>query len=402
MTATLIEAITERRRRAGVNAVRAASALANGLANDIGAQMDLETALTDFRTYNDLYDDLLPVVGDLGPYRRGGFSLVADLLAAPNNDDAAGRLNAHSRASMLPDGILERRDIGIGSTFATVPTWAVDDAGPRSIAAAPLVNLLSKPMPAGAGLDVRLVRLTTAPVAAIQSALNAAIQENDPVDGFATAAVQTSALKVDLSIQLLEQGRQAVDATLLPAMVEAVDSAIGTAVLAALTTLSGATQATYIDATATLAEFWAALEPLIRSVQTARKVGGHPIVVMHPRRLSWMRGRIVAENLAGFDLAGPLTPGATVSAMGCIDIVADPGVSTTSGAGTEDVVYVLPSLDAVDLFLGPPLMWVSEQGSGTSSGNLTASVIARRNLAVASRAPSSVGVLQGTGLIAPA
>lgn len=399
MSATLKEALVERRRMAGRNAVRAAHALADGTSRDVGAQADLETALADFRNYSELSRELAPVLDELSAYRRGGFSLVADLRKAQSDKDAAARILAHAR-SLSSDAILENRDLGAGTTWSTIPTWAMEDAGPRSIAASPTVNLLARPMPRNATLDVRLVRLTTAPVAAIQTALNAAIAESDPVDGFATAAVQTAALKVDLSLQLLEQGSQAVDATLLPAVAEAVDSAIGTTFLSALTTLTGAEQQTFVSGTPTLATFWAALEPLIRAVQAARKVGGRPIVVVHPRRLSWIRQRIVTENLAGLELAPPTTEGTTVSIMGSVDLVADPCVTTTNNTN-QDVAYVLPARDVVDLFLAPPVVRVSDAGSSTLSGTLTATLLGRRNLAVASRAPAAVGVLQGTGLVAP-
>lgn len=406
MTATLNEVLSERRNQAAIRAIHAADALRDGKSNDVVAQADLEVALSDFRNYDSLYRDLRPVVSDLGVYRRdGSASLLNDLRVAKLDNVAAGRVQAHNRSEQRAgDGLLERqhverRDLG---TFAVIPQWAVADAAPRSIAASPTMNMLARPMPPGSLGGVNIVSLPTAPVAAMQSALNAAIQENDPVTGSVSAAMNTHALRIDVSLQLLEQGKKAIDATLLPAIVEAVDSSIGSSFLASLTSLSGATQATYTDATPTLAEFWAALEPLIRSVQTSRKVGGRPLVVVHPRRLSWLRQKVIAENIAGLDLAEPVTAGATVSVMGSIDVVADPTVTVANGAGTnEDVVYVLPSADVVDLFLSPPTVTVAEAGASSLSSSLTATVIGRRYVAVASRAAAAVGVLTGTGLTTP-
>ena len=55
----------------------------------------------------------------------------------------------------------------------------------------------------------------------------------------------------------------------------------------------------------------------------------------------------------------------------------------------------------VDLYLGQPNVTVTEGGSSALSGTLTATIIGRRNVAVTSRAPGAVGVLTGTGLVAP-
>ncbi len=383
---TLAGALIERRRLAAHAAADAAQAL-DGNARSLSAQAALEVALSDFRGYQALYDQLGPLAEELAAYaRRGTASLLSDL-ANPELPAVRARIREHNRATGA--GLLETRDLGAGTTWATIPGWVTTDRGPTAIATAPLLTLLGKPMPEKAGLDLRRVGWTTPPVAVVQSALNAAPAESNPVESQASLAVKTAVCIADVATQLLEQGAPGLDAQLLPAMSEACDAAIEGAVLAAL--IAAGTAVAYVDVSPTAAEAWDAIERAVRSAQTARKIGGKPMVILHPRRISWLRAAAdSAVASAGWDRV-----------MAGVEVISDPAVSTTAGAGTEDQVIVLAAPDCLDLLTGPTLVRVSEGGSATNSGTLTSSITVRRNYAVASRLAAGIAVVSGTGLIAP-
>ncbi len=89
------------------------------------------------------------------------------------------------------------------------------------------------------------------------------------------------------------------------------------------------------------------------------------------------------------------SPGATVTIMG-MNVLCDPNVSTTEGAGAEDVIVILRSPDVLDLFVGSPRVQFGDVDG------LEVYVNCWKEVAfTAGRLPQSIAVVSGSGLIAP-
>jgi hypothetical protein len=405
VTTQLAEVLGARRRLAAHNAVRAAERLADGEERAPDVQLELDEALGDLVHYDRMQRSLAPLARELGPYRRGGRSILGDLLSSSRGDvKAAGRLRAHARATNADD--LEQRDIGGSTTFASLPLWLLDAAAPLSTSVAPLLHLVAQPLPPGTDGTVDLIRWTTPPTAAAQNGFNGALSTPSIAEGFAGPTVRTYACRALASMQLLEQGRAGIDAQLIPAMAAAVDAQINADMLNAdgtsgtvlgIRNTSSISTATYTDTTPTLAEAWPAVEGVVRAVELGK--GGTPILVMAPRRLSWIRQRAVVEGIP-LDFDEPTIDGATVSLFGgTVNVVADVGITTTNGAGTnEDVVVVLRSTDVLDCYVGPPRVQLGD----VANNSVEVYVNCFRQVAFTSaRLPAAVGVLSGSGLAAP-
>lgn len=399
----LVEVLGTRRRLAATAAMVAAQRVGDGEARSPAAQLELEQALGDFEHYSSLYETLRPVAADLATYRRGGpHGLLGDLWASRSGDRAAtDRILAHGRAGASSS--LERRDVGGSSVWAAVPEWIIADAAPLATSTAPLVKMFGKPLPDAARGSVNLVRWATPPVAAAQAALNGSITAPTIADGGVSLPVRTFAVTAKMSIQLAELGAVGVDAQLLPAMVAAVDASIDASVIngdttggsvAGILSTASISTASYVDASPTAAEMWPVVEEAIRAVEIGQ--GGSPIVVVHPRRLSWFRQRAVVENLAAFDFDAPTLPGATTTVLGSISVVCDSNVPTGAGGGTEDVAVVLRSRDVLDLFVGPPRVQF-----GAVDGAEVFVSCWRYAAFSAGRLPAAVGVVSGSGFAAP-
>jgi HK97 family phage major capsid protein len=400
---SVLEVLGTRRRLAARAAADAARSLEDGAERSPEAQEKLELALGDMRHYAGMYDALAPMADEIAEYRRGGRSLLRDMWAARTGDrSAAGRMLAHARAACA-GALHEQRDIGGGSVWATVPTWLIDDAAPLSTSVAPLVRMLAKPLPQGASGTVNLVRWATAPTAGAQNGLGGALTTPSIADGNASVGVKSYGTRAKMSIQLLEQGRESIESQLVPAMLAAVDaqieadmiSADGTAgtVLGIRSTPSIST-ATYTDTTPTMVEAWPVIEGAVRATEIG--MGGSPILVMSPRRLSWVRQRSIVENLASVSFDTPTLPGATVRIMGSVNIVADPAIPVTAGAGTEDVIIALRSPDVLDLFVGPPRVSFGDVDGAEVYVNVW-----RQVSFTAARLPAAVAVVGGSGFAAP-
>jgi len=224
------------------------------------------------------------------------------------------------------------------------------------------------------------------------------------------APVRTFGCQVDVAIQLIDQSPIAVDRHIIPAMVAATDAAIEESLWSGdgtgghaegLLAADGTNTETYTDTTPTLVECVPKLEALVREVETAGGYGGSPVVLMHPRRLSWFRQTAVAEKV-DLGWSAPPFEGATCGWFGgAVAVVADAAAPTTLGAGTnEDAVYVMRSLDCVDLYASAPRVRVAE--GVNASNTLTATITVSRMVAFsAERLAGAVGILSGTGLAAP-
>lgn len=407
MSASLTEVVATRRRLAVERAVELADQLDAGDSRSVGAQAQLELALRDLRHYTSLAADLQDVADDTGVYNRHSKrSVVADLRA--RSPEAVARITTSQRAIAAEAGV-EVRDLGGGTAVAAVPAWLIAESRPMAIAKAPLVTTIAKPLPK-VGIELRLPQFTTEPTAGPQAALGSALPSATFVDDGFELPVRTFGCQVNIALQLLDQSPLAVDRHVLPAMVAAVDAAIGESLwtgegtgghVVGIIGTTGINVETWTDASPTLVEAFPKVESLIREVETAGGYGGSPVVVMHNRRLSWFRQAAAAEKV-DLGWSPPPFDGATAGWFGGnVAVMADAAIPTTLGdSTTEDVICVMRGLDCLDLYVSPPRVRVNE--SVAVSNTLTATITVSRMVAFsAERLAGAVGVLSGTGLAAP-
>ncbi len=200
---------------------------------------------------------------------------------------------------------------------------------PQVVATAPLVNLVQKPLPKnwlGTINEIGLLELL--PIAAPQAGPNQAITAPTITDIATGPPVRTFAVRTQMSLQLLDMGREGIDLALIPTMIAAVDTAMqsslinddGTAgTLKGIVNTSSVSTTSYTDTTPTLAEFWPKLESLVRKTELV--TGGRPILVMSPRRLSWIREHAVVENIAALEFDEPTIPGAACQLFGGVNVI---------------------------------------------------------------------------------
>ena len=237
-----------------------------------------------------------------------------------------------------------------------------------------------------------------------QNGLNGALSEPSIVEATTGPAVRTYGTRVKMSIQLLEQGREGIDSELIPAMTSAVDAAIeadlisadGTAgTVTGITHTSSVSTATYTSTTPTLVTAWPVIEGAVRAVESGR--GGSPLVLMHQRRLSWLRQRAIVEANPALDLDEPTMAGTTACAAGTVHIIAEPTIPTTAGAGTGDLLIVLRDPSVLDCFVGDHRVMM-----GDADDDMMVYVnVFRQVVFAAGRLPASIAVVSGSGFAAP-
>ncbi len=168
MSASIAEGIRSREEKAAQQAHAAAVHLRSGDSPDLKAQIDFEDAIESAAFYHRLSETLSGIADDYEPFgRKARRSIITDLVRAKAGDKIAeNRLASHRRAYAT-----EHRDL-VGTP---VPTWLVQDAAPTSIASAPLLHMVGKPLPAGLSGTVNKVNYTTPPVAGPQAGHNAAL-----------------------------------------------------------------------------------------------------------------------------------------------------------------------------------------------------------------------------------
>lgn len=412
MSSSITEAIGKRIDAAAREARRASIRLVRGDSPELGDQLDVEDSLENLQVLVRMQDDLREVAQDYEIYgRRSNNCLLRDLTTAQNGSEVAkNRLAAHRRALTGTETLgVEIRDLGTGSVFAAqIPDWITTSQAPTSIAAAPLLAYAQE-LPLHAGNAIDLVGFATPPVAAPQSAPNASVSNVDWADSTVSLPIRTFAGSFTIGLQALEQGKAGLDAQVLPRQVDAVNASLSASVIAGdgtsgnvvgLAHTPSASTQTWTSGSPTVADFVTNLETLIRKCEVGAR-GGHPVVILHPRRLSWLRASLTAASAPIPVTWSPSTiPAGTIDLNG-VHILADGGVPTNGGTGTdEDIVIVVRDVGVLsDFYISAPVVFV-DLSSG--SATMRADVITRRYCAFhAGRLAGAVGVMSGTGLVAP-
>jgi HK97 family phage prohead protease len=303
-----------------------------------------------------------------------------------------------SRLQSVP----QSRDVGTGALagLADVPTGGVPEFIRLSFATAARAKtalagrLVQAELPAGytvpAGYVQSAGEVTTGSTAAVQATENTAVSETDPDATAVALKPATIAGTFTVSRQLLERGTGAdellaadLGAALGAALEDQVLNGTGSSgQMTGLRNVAGAVAVAYTDTTPSQAELWPAL--LQARSQVARLAAETPTLLgLHPRRLSWL---LAALDTAGgwAQLTPPLEPVETL------------GIPTTLGAGSDEDAILVLAPELITLFTRTPRieLWnMSPQGLTFTCWQLGA-LVARR--------AKAVGVITGTGLVAPA
>ena len=154
--------------------------------------------------------------------------------------------------------------------------------------------------------------------------------------------------------------------------------------LLGLLNVSGATAASYTDATPTQAECWTALLSLVASFSTT--LGQMPdVALMHGRRWAWLHNWRDTANV----LVRPQIP----------EVRLVPSMSVPTTLNTDRDAILLLRTEELPLYLGAARFEVFRQ-AGSLAGTVRCRVYQYAAL-FAQRKPEAVAVLSGSGLSGP-
>ncbi|MCX5349180.1 phage major capsid protein [Streptomyces mirabilis] len=361
----------------------------------------------------------MTVVNEPGPYRPdGNHSWFGDMYAARSGDYAAAdRLRRSSESRGVTTGA------GSGSAFVP-PKYLVDQWIQLARPGRPTADLLAPmPMPTGTN-QVSIPKIATGSSVASQATELTGISQTDITTSSVTAPVVTLAGQQIVSVQELQMSPGAIDQVVMSDLAaqygQVLDSQVingaGTGnTLKGLLNQTGITSLTWTAATPAVTGangLWGNLANLISQLHSARYAPPTAIIV-HPRRWAWIAAAtdsqfrpLVNPEASGVNVYG--TNGAIASEgyvgkiMG-VPVYTDASIPTNLGAGTnQDAIIVLRASDV--------MLWEGVAG-GTEprieafeqpfAGSLGVLFRVYSFAAMASRYPASIGVITGTGLVAP-
>jgi HK97 family phage major capsid protein len=347
----------------------------------------------------------------------GGRSYFRDLHLARNKGerDAVERLTRNDR--MRADA--EKRAIstvnGAGGEWVP-PLWLEQEFVKLARPARITANLAPTfALPAGTDA-INIPKVATGTAVAQQASQNTAVQNTDLTTTSISSPVVTVAGGQTISLQLLEQSPLNIDQVVLADLAGDYAQKLNAQVLAAaggagnltgITKLAGINSVTYSTAPS-LATLYTKVAGAIQAVHSARFLPPDTIV-MHPRRWAYLLAatdssqRPIVTPKAGMPLNNFAAPG-EVAAQGYVGelqglpVYVDAGITTTNGAGTEDVIIVARMADL--------MLWEgnvrAEAFQQTFAQNLSVFVRLYNYASFqAGRYPQSISLISGSGLIAP-
>lgn len=357
----------------------------------------------------------MEVVRDEPVYRPDGeHSFFRDLFEARQGSvEAAERLSRHRAQS-------EQRAIsttdGSGGDLVP-PAYLISDYAEFARAGRPLADAIgSLDLPAGTD-SVMVPRITGGTSAALQTTQNTAVSNTDMQTATVSSPVVTIAGQQVVSRQLLEQSPVQVDRIVLEDLARAIAQQVDAQVISGtgsggqlrgLLAVSGGVAVTYTDTTPTVAELYSQIANAIQQIHTTR-FAPPTLIAMHPRRWAWLlaasdaQGRPLVTPYAGQNLPATLervAPQAIVGQMQGLPVLVDPNIPTNLGAGTNEDRILILRVEDLRLWESAPRFMVGEQ---TAMQNLSVVFVGYEYAAfIPDRQPKSVGVIGGTGLVAPA
>jgi HK97 family phage major capsid protein len=355
-------------------------------------------------------------------YRRGDprQSWCRDLIRLSMNLDSDGesraRLTSHAQQVVDHPAFQEHRDLsrvdGTGG-YAVPPAWLMNQYVELARPGRAFANLVQRqPLPGGTD-SINIPKLLTGTSTGIQTADNTPVTDVDLSDTFINAPVRTISGQQGVAIQLLDQSPIAFDDLVFRDLIADYASQLDKQCLYGSGTngqVLGVNDTPNIGTIAvSTVDIQGVYSAIANAIQTIHSQRFQPpeVVVMHPRRWGWFlalldnqqRPLFLPDANRPWNAAGILEEVASQQVVGSIQglpVVTDPNIATNSGAGTEDIVYVLRASDVVLWESGIRARVLPE----TKAQNLTVLLQLYGYLAFsAARYPQSI--VEITGLIAP-
>jgi HK97 family phage major capsid protein len=298
-------------------------------------------------------------------------SWARDLIRLSLNMDSDGesraRLTTHAAQVAEHPAYLEHRDLsrvdGSGG-YAVPPVWLMNQYIELARPGRAFANLVQRqPLPGGTD-SINIPKVLTGTATAVQTADNTPVVDVDLTDTFINAPVRTISGQQGVAIQLLDQSPIAFDDLVFRDLIADYASQLdkqclygsgvnGQVLGVGLTPNIGSITVSTVD----IQGVYSAIANAIQLVHTTR-FQPPEVVVMHPRRWGWFlalldnqqRPLFLPDANRPYNAAGILEEVASQQVVGSIQglpVVTDPNIATNSGAGTEDVVYVMRASDVV-------------------------------------------------------
>ncbi len=352
-------------------------------------------------------------------YRRGGeHSYFRDLWMSQTygRRDATERLvrnDAEVFAVRAADGVTGT-DGAIGEFVP--PIWLVNEfeklARPGRVIADQIRN---QPLPGGT--DSISLPLVTGGSSAAEQTQGSAFSQTDLTSSSTTAAVTTLGGIQRASIQLVEQSPINIESVILQDLAAEYAKVLDTFVInnnaankRGLLNVTGINAVTYTDASPTVPEIWPKIVDAKRQIHKGRYLPATH-VFMHPDRWAWFEAALDANNrpYVSDDLAsaipllgttdGNVPEGLAGKIRGLnLPVFLDPNIPTTLGGGTEDRIIFTRSPD-ITLYEGA-IRSEAFRETEAKTGQIVFRVYTYAAL-MSARAPKSISVISGTGVVAP-
>jgi HK97 family phage major capsid protein len=355
-------------------------------------------------------------------YRRGDHrqSWCRDLIRLSLNLDSDGessaRLASHAQQVVDHPAFAEHRDLsridGSGG-YAVPPAWLMNQYIELARPGRAFANLVQRqPLPGGTD-SINIPKVLTGTATGIQTADNTPVTDVDLTDTYINAPVRTISGQQGVAIQLLDQSPIAFDDLVFRDLMADFASQLDKQCLYGSGTngqVLGVNNTPNIGTIAvSTVDIKGVYSAIANAIQLVHSTRFQPpeVVVMHPRRWGWFLSLLDANQRPLFlpdanrpyNAAGILDEVASQQVVGNIQglpVVTDPNIATNSGAGTEDIVYVLRASDVVLWESGIRARVLPE----TKAANLTVLLQLYGYLAFsAARYPQSI--VEITGLVSP-
>lgn len=351
-------------------------------------------------------------------YRKGDteVSYFRDLFKSSRGDDKArGRLSASQETRAGTSAA------GSGGEFAP-PLWLIDDFVGLARASRVTADLMRGETLPGGVASINLPKITAGSTVGVTQTQNTAITEGTITTTSVSSGIAEITGKQTLPIALLRQSGISLDSVILADLAAAYAVALDTQVIsgsaangqlrglitAGTTVTYTTTQPAVVSATAVNSFYMKVLSA--QAAMAGTRMAPADVIVMHPRRWSWILGALdtanrplVVPNGPAFNQAAvtgaPAAEGRAGELLG-LPVFVDPNIPTNIGAATnQDVVFVLKRDD----------LWLYESAIETASFDATyadQNSILYRVLGFSAFIPhrhaASIQVINGTGLTAPA
>jgi HK97 family phage major capsid protein len=355
-------------------------------------------------------------------YRRGDLrqSWCRDLIRLSLNLDSGGesraRLTSHAQQVVDHPAFQEHRDLsridGQGG-YAVPPAWLMNQYIELARPGRAFANLVQhQPLPGGTD-SINIPKVLTGTSTAIQTADNTPVTDVDLTDTYINAPVRTISGQQGVAIQLLDQSPIAFDDLVFRDLIADYASQLDKQCLYGSGTngqVLGVNNTPNISTIAvSTVDIHGVYSAIANAIQTVHTTRFQPpeVVVMHPRRWGWFlalldnqqRPLFLPDANRPYNAAGILEDVASQQVVGSIQglpVVTDPNIATNSGAGTEDIVYVLRASDVVLWESGVRARVLPE----TKAQNLTV-LLQLYGYVAFSAARYAASIVEVTGLTAP-